>query len=187
MQPQSFGTEAPIESFEDAALYDQYGAVIFAYIRLHTPSREDAEDLTLDVFTSALEQDNLAAFRPEERLAWLRRVAHNRLIDAYRRATRRPTIVLDEIIEKMLVDDKESPEQSAVRRESYIQLHQKVQQLSELQQQLLRLRYGDGLRFAEIAILLNKREEALRKLLSRTLITLRQLYQQSDLSMQERR
>jgi len=58
-------------------------------------------------------------------------------------------------------------------------LHQAIQTLPLVQQQLLRLRYGDGLPFAEIAILLNKREEALRKLLSRTLATLRMLLPQS--------
>lgn len=36
-----------------------------------------------------------------------------------------------------------------------------------LQQQVLRLRYGDGLRCAEIVVLLNKREDAVRKMLSR--------------------
>ena len=39
-----------------AMLYERYAASIFAYARLHTPSWEDAEDLTLDVFTAALEQ-----------------------------------------------------------------------------------------------------------------------------------
>jgi RNA polymerase sigma factor (sigma-70 family) len=53
-----------------------------------------------------------------------------------------------------------------------------IGKLSKLQQQVLQLRYEDGLRFAEIAIVLNKREEAVRKLLSRTLSTLRTLYLQ---------
>src|SRR6266568_6110533 len=35
--------ELPTSS-SDASLYDRYAHVIFAYVRLHTPSREDAED-----------------------------------------------------------------------------------------------------------------------------------------------
>lgn len=33
-----------------AALFDLYGKAIFAYLRLHTASREDAEDLAVEVF-----------------------------------------------------------------------------------------------------------------------------------------
>ncbi len=167
------------DTSDDAILYSRYGQAIFAYVRLHTPSREDAEDMTLEVFTTALEHDNLAGLADGERLAWLRRVAHNRLIDRYRRATRSPVVVLDEMLEMILEDDRANPEQVTLQRETYAQLHRAVQTLPQLQQRLLRLRYGDGLPFAEIAVLLNKREDALRKVLSRTLATLRTLYRRS--------
>ena len=165
------------EPSDDAALFDRYGQTIFAYVRLHTSSREDAEDVALEVFTSALENDNLAAIREDEQLAWLRRVAHNKLIDSYRRVTRHPVTPLEPFIEILTHDERETPEAVLLRRETYEQLHQHVNQLPTIQQQILRLRYGDGLRFAEIAILVNKREEAVRKLLSRTLTTLRAMYQ----------
>ena len=164
---------------DDAILFSHYGQAVFAYVRLYAPSREDAEDLTLEVFTTALEHDNLAGLKDGEQLAWLRRVAHNRLIDRYRRATRSPFVVLDEVIEMMLEDDTANPEQVMLQRETYTQLHRVVQTLPQLQQRLLRLRYGDGLPFAEIAVLLNKREDTLRKMLSRALATLRTMYHQS--------
>ena len=40
------------------------------------------------------------------------------------------------------------------------------------------MRVGDGLRFAEIAILLNKREVTVRKMYSRMLALLRTIYEQ---------
>jgi RNA polymerase sigma-70 factor, ECF subfamily len=52
-----------------------------------------------------------------------------------------------------------------------------LQRLPPVQQHILQLRYGDGLRCAEIALLLDKREEAVRKLLSRCTLALRQVYQ----------
>lgn len=179
MQSPSGSEEVLCGMADGTALYDRYASALFAYVRLHTPSREDAEDLTLEVFLTALEQDHLAALEDREWLAWLRRVAHNRLIDRDRRATRHPVVVLDELLEKVLADETANPEHVMLHRESYAQLHQAVQTLPPLQQQLLRLRYGDGLRFAEMAVLLNKREDALRKLLSRTLVTLRMFYSQS--------
>lgn len=166
------------ETTDDASLYDRFGRAIFAYVRLSLSSREDAEDLTLEVFTTALEQNNLAHLSASEQLAWLRRVAHNRLIDRYRRATRRPVVELDKVVERLFADEAANPEEIILQQERYAQLHQAVQTLSSLQQQLLRMHYGDSLRFAEIAVLLGKREDALRKLLSRTLAALRTLYKQ---------
>lgn len=107
------------EKTDDSALYDRYGSIIFAYGQLHLASREDAEDLTLDVFMKALELDNLAALREEEKLAWLRRVARNRLIDRYRHTTRHPLTPLDDDLCGQLEDDANTPEHVALRKESY--------------------------------------------------------------------
>jgi len=157
-------------------LYDRYAHIIFAYVRLHLSSREDAEDVTLDVFVAALEQPKLAGLSSQEQLKWLRRVASNKLVDIYRHTQRHPVVDLDSVAERLYEDEKQSPEYIALRQERYQQLHTAISTLPELQQYLLQLRFGYGLRFAEIAILLNKREDALRKLLSRTLTFLRASY-----------
>jgi RNA polymerase sigma-70 factor (ECF subfamily) len=165
---QTVGSEADI-----AGLFDRYGRAIFAYVRLHTPSVEDAEDVTLEVFAAALEEDNLLARQEEERLAWLRRVAHNKLVDRYRQLARRPSIALDRIAKSLFEDESRSPEQLALRSELYTQLYEDIKMLPPMQQQLLKLHYGDGLRLTEIATLFKKREEAIRKMHSRTLAFLR--------------
>ena len=77
-------------------------------------------------------------------------------------------------------DDLSAPEHIALREEAYGQLRAMIGQLPKLQQQVLQLRYEDGLRFMEIAVVLNKREDAVRKLLSRTLTALRTLYLQQE-------
>jgi RNA polymerase sigma factor (sigma-70 family) len=170
--------EPEMHDSSDAALYDRYARIILAYVRLHTDLREDPEDLTLEVFLAALERDNLSALTEDEKLAWLTRVAHNKLIDSYRRSTRHPIVALDQVAETLFEDDELAPEQVALRHEECAHLQVAIKRLSGLQQQLLQLRYGHGLRFAEIAVLLNKREAALRKLLSRTLTFLRATYDQ---------
>jgi DNA-directed RNA polymerase specialized sigma24 family protein len=68
------------------ALYERYAASIFAYARLHTPSWEDAEDLTLEVFTAALEQESLSWLADKQQFVWLRSVAQHKLVDRYRRS-----------------------------------------------------------------------------------------------------
>ena len=59
------------QNADSLSLYDRYGQAIFAYARLHVPSREDAEDVTLEVFTAALENDNFSGLQEGEKLAWL--------------------------------------------------------------------------------------------------------------------
>jgi RNA polymerase sigma factor (sigma-70 family) len=160
------------------ALFESYGQVIFGYLRLHMHSLQDAEDLLLEVFLAALEHNNLTALSPGEQLAWLKRVAHNKLVNVYRQASRSPHLALDSIEEIALEED--GPEQLTLRQEEGRQLRASLQKLPILQQHILQLRYGDGLRCSEIALLLNKREAAVRKLLSRSIHFLRRVYQQTE-------
>lgn len=159
-----------------SALYQRHAATIFAYLRLHAPSWEDAEDLLLEVFLAALESEPLLTLPEGEQLAWLRQVAHHKLVDHFRRAARRATVPLEQLAEVIEMNDELAPEQAALRQEERRQVRAAVGQLPTLQQQVLRLRFGDGLRAAQIATLLGKREEAVRKLLSRTMNHLRTLY-----------
>jgi DNA-directed RNA polymerase specialized sigma24 family protein len=54
-----------------AALYQRYAPAIFAYPLKQTASREDAEDLLLEVFLAAMERDNLSDLHEPEQRAWL--------------------------------------------------------------------------------------------------------------------
>jgi RNA polymerase sigma factor (sigma-70 family) len=159
-------------------LYHRYAPTIFTYICRHDISREDAEDLTVEVFTAAVERDNLPDLQEGEKLAWLKRVAHNKLIDNYRRLNRRPEATLEEA--ERHHDAQLSPEQLALQQEEYQWLYLALSHLAPAQEQVLRLRYGNGLRFDEIAVMLNKREGAVRKLLSRALIALRSAYDREE-------
>lgn len=174
MQRRSFPQENQEFPSDDAALFDRYGSIIFAYILKHVRSREDAEDLTLEVFAAALEKKNLMQLFPEEQIAWLKKVTHNKLIDTYRRAQHRRHVDID-IFAEVLYDNDE-PEQIALEREAASQLHQHIQQLSAFQQQLLYLRYAHNLSTIEIGAMLNKSASAIRQQLSRVRTLLRASY-----------
>jgi len=161
-----------------AALYDRFASSVFAYARLYTPLWEDAEDVTLEVFTAALEWENFSALTEQQQLSWLRRVAHNKLVDRYRSAVHLPAVPLEQVRETVRTEEALAPEQMALRGEELERLYQAVRSLPLFQQQLLQLRFGEGLRFAEIAVLLNKREATVRKLCSRTIALLRTIYEQ---------
>jgi RNA polymerase sigma-70 factor, ECF subfamily len=167
--------EPNLANSPDSTLYERHAAIILAYARSQTASWQDAEDLTLEVFLTALEHDNLSWLTDKQQLVWLWHVAHNKLIDGYRRSKHMSTVPLEQVIENACRDEALMPEQLVLKREELEWLYRAVGTLTFQQQQVLQLRYGEGLRFAEIGILLNKREAAVRKICSRSLALLRKI------------
>ncbi len=160
-----------------AQWYQHNAPALLTYLRLHLPAREDAEDMLVEVFLAALERDYFETLGEEEQRLWLWRVAHNKVADYYRTHQQRQPLSLDELAETTCEDEERAPERLSLRGEEQAQLHHSIQRLSRLQQEVLRLRFVNGLRCAEIATLLGKREGAVRMLLSRTLNLLRTLYE----------
>lgn len=150
-----------------AELYQRYAHTLLAFIRRYASTREDAEDVLLDVFLAASEQRVLANMSEGEQLAWLRRVAHHKCVDAYRRARLRPALSLEEIVDQAYDDEERGPEQLALRAEEHALLRDHLAYLPEAQQEILRLRFANGLRCVEIARMYNKREGTVRMLLAR--------------------
>ena len=162
-----------------AELYQRYWLMILTDVLQHVPSREDAEDVLLEVFLAALESETLASLGEKQQVAWLRRVAHNKCVDYYRRGSRRPAVPLETATTTLYEDDQRGPEQVAVRHEEQVLLRTSFSALPTIQQEILLLRFADGLRCTEIASRMNKSEGAVRTLLSRSLNVLRGLYTRS--------
>ncbi len=164
---------------EGAALYQRHAPTIFAYLLKQTARREDAEDLLLEVFLAAMERGNLVDLEPPEQRAWLWAVARHKAADHFRRLTRHPSMHLRLVAETLYENEHLEPEQVALRREALGELTSAIAQLPERQQEVLRLRFGHGLSCGEMALILKKRESAVRMLLSRAVKALRKLYPSS--------
>ncbi|GCE18998.1 RNA polymerase sigma factor [Dictyobacter kobayashii] len=157
-------------------LYENYATALFAYLRFYCPSREDAEDLLLETFLQALESTSFISLSPEKQRSWLYSVAHHKVVDRFRQKARREHIGLDLVAEAIFANDEHTPEYLALKREEYQQVLRAVQHLGVDQQEILRLRFANGLRCTEIATLLGKKEGTIRSLLSRTINLLRTTY-----------
>ena len=161
---------------EMALLYRKYAPGLLAYVRMRVPSPEDAEDLVVEVFLAAIEHAKFAALSEKEKQLWLWRVTRNKVIDAYRRAKTRQSVTLDQVAEGLFEDEMFSPEYAALRQEDYMDLYAHLQSLPPLQQQILRMRFGQDLSCSEIATTLGKQENVVRVTLSRSLNLLRKIY-----------
>jgi RNA polymerase sigma factor (sigma-70 family) len=175
MQP--LNTEGAEETAGNT-LYMGFAPTIFAYLSRQVANLQDAEDLLLEVFLKAHKEAILEELPEDRQLAWLRRVARNIVIDHYRHTALLALLPLEQAAE--MEDDQLTPEQRVEQQEKYTRLYQALRQLSPAQQELIQLRYWNGLRFAEIAGMLARPEGTLRKLLARTLRQLRTLYDQLE-------
>lgn len=174
--PESSGARPGEDDPPSAQLYQEHAPAIFAYIRLRTATREEAEDILLEVFLTALEHGDLLEERGiETQRAWLRSVATHKIADHYRRSNRQH-VTLEQVAETLYSDEAISPEQVALNREEYERLHELLQRLPELQQRVVHLRFVYGLPCQESAEVLGKKESAVRKLLWRALNLVRALH-----------
>jgi RNA polymerase sigma factor (sigma-70 family) len=162
----------------DGTLYDRFASTILTYLCQQVSNVQDAEDLLLEVFLAALNSDKLSSLPAEQQLDWLRRVARNKVIDRYRHTALFTMLPLEHAFQ--IEDDELTPEQHTEQQENYERLYQALEQLPPLQQELIQLRYGNGLSHAEIAGLLEKPQGTVRKLLTRTLRQLRTIYDQIE-------
>ncbi len=168
-----------IPAHEDAPvarLYQLHALSIMTYVRRHIHSREDAEDIVLEVFLAALEHTELPTLSEQKQLAWLQRVAYHKCVDYHRRSARRPAVALDGAAETLMADERQNPDRLAVRNEEDALLRERLNQLPEHYQAVIQLRFANGLRCTEIASRLHKSEGAIRMVLSRALNILRDFY-----------
>ncbi len=161
---------------EMALLYRKYAPGLLTYVRIRVPSPEDAEDLVVEVFLAALEQAKFAVLSEKAKQLWLWRVTRNKVIDAYRRAKTRQSVTLEHVADGLFADEMAGPEYSALRQEDYMDLYAHLQSLPRLQQEILRMRFGQELSCGEIATKLGRQENVVRVTLSRSLNLLRNIY-----------
>ena len=176
---QGLSNQSPDAQASIARLYEYNWLSLMWIIRQYVFSMEDAEDVLLDVFVTALESDVFFTLQEKQQVAWLRRTAHNKAIDAFRRTHRKPVTPLDPYGGVLLDDEQPTPEQLALHHEDWQLLQSRITALPDLQQQVLCLRFVDGLRCKEIAMRLKKNEGTIRSLLSRTLNVLRGFYEKN--------
>ncbi len=163
--------ESPIRALADSELPEEltserlarlYLDEIWRYVSSHFRRREDAEDVTMEVFTAAITSIAKVRKARSPRL-WLFAVARRKVADALRRKYRRREEPLDESIAGQASD--------ADSRES---LRQALAELPESQREVLVLRYVSELSHEEIGALVGKSPQAVNSLLQRGRDTLRE-------------
>ena len=156
-----------------STLYDRYESRIYNYIYHRVGDAQVAEDLTAQVFLRMLEAiHNENAWRSSFS-GWLYRIAHNLVIDHYRRQARQAHISLDDA-PTMPAEDAD-PLQAAEWQLQQEHLRKAINRLTEEQAQVVSLRFLEGLSISEVAKVIGKTEGAVKALQYRAIVSLRRL------------
>jgi RNA polymerase sigma-70 factor (ECF subfamily) len=167
-------------AFEE--IYRALSGPVYSYLSNQVRRREDAEDLTGQVFLEAMRgvrtfSGDASAFK-----GWLFRIAHNRAVDLARRLARRPETSLEEAES---VPDLVETEERALAGVLHARVWQAVRALPEQQRRVITLRLGAGLSAREIAAALGKRVGTVKALQHRALVTLAKALQDLEMSTSE--
>jgi RNA polymerase sigma-70 factor, ECF subfamily len=154
-------------------LYNLYFERVYRYARLKLGNPVEAEDVTAAVFLSAWRA--IDQFRPKHDASfagWLFRLAHNALVDRYRRM--KPMVSLDAGLDEALAEQEvTSPEAALEWQLTLAELHQALQQLTEEQREVVLLRFVEGLSAREVGDIMGKHEGTVRGMQFRAIEALR--------------
>ncbi len=152
-------------------LYERYVDRIYNYIYYRTGNSFDAEDLTARVFYRAI--NNIRRYRDMgvPFSAWLYRIAHNLVANWHRDNNRRKEVPLEDIT--LLEHKGDPPETTLVQNQEVEGLLKKIHTLSPDRQQLIILKFVEGMSNQEIGIIMRRSEGAVKSLYHRTLLALR--------------
>lgn len=157
-----------------AFIYRRYVKNIYNYFFYKTFIKQEAEDLTSQTFEKVLLK--IKDFHLKEKTsltvqgtfkAWIFKIAHNLLIDYYRKQKEIKNLNEIEIaIDSDLVYD-------FIKEERDIRLKREIRRLPMIQQEVIHFKYQEGLSNQEIGGILGKSEGAIKQLAFRALAELR--------------
>lgn len=142
-------------------IYDRWAVPVYHYFYFRTGEAASAEDLTSQLFLSAYQALPRYTHRGHFP-AWLFAIAKNLSKEFFRKKNREVPLETARNLQA-----SSDPLAEVGQEDELARLRQLVQSLPDEEQELIRLRYVANLAFADMAIVLNKREDAVKKSLYR--------------------
>ena len=151
-----------------AELYENNFNRVYAFVARRVNDREEAQDVTAEVFHQALKNLGRFQWRGVPFAAWLLRIAANALADRWQRAARGVEVPAEGVLEDRAESASDAPE-----IERHAMLFQLVERLPDDQRLVIVRRFVDQKSVREIARELGRSEGAVKQLQFRALETLR--------------
>ena len=142
-------------------IYEANFAKIYRYITLKIGNKMEAEDLTQQVFLNAYKSASSFEWRGTPVIAWLFRIAHNQMVDYLRKKSRVVIVSIEKTAPVVASDD---PAEMAEIKFDAEQLAKASKNLTELQNEVISLRFAGELSIREVAKIMGKSEGAVKAL-----------------------
>ena len=135
-------------------LLDRYQKRVYGFIysKVHDPDL--ADDIFQDTFIKVVKNLRLGKYNDEGRfLSWVIRIAHNLIMDHYRKIKRLPKheskIEYFDVLDR-LVEQNSSIEESMIETQIHADLSLLIEELPDSQKEVLRMRLFQDMSFKEI-------------------------------------
>lgn len=157
-------------------LYERYYPLVWQYIKLKVTQAEDVDDICSQVWKKVLDKITQLK-KPRCFSSWLYRLVDYQVIDYYRQQKRDAKRYSGKSIDSENFSRRTKEEQNYAHR-----LSEQVQNILRLMPsqnvQVLQLKIGGGLTYAEIGKIMGKSESAVQKMFARAKKKFRILYLQ---------
>ena len=148
-------------------LYSRHFPAVYKRVRYTIPD-SDVDDITQEIFIAVMR--SIPSFRGRAKFTtWLRTIINRQVADYYRKRQRKAE-------EVNLYDFKLASERDNVgskQHDERITMRWALKKLPTEYQEIILLRFAEGLRFKEIATELDKHPEAVKSLFRRAIIALK--------------
>lgn len=159
-----------------SSLYQEYYEKIARYAYARIGNRVEAEDLAGEVFLRALKSLGSYQERDLPMQAWLFKIAHNLVVDYFRKAAKQKTVPIDDL----QIKSEENPQAVAEKNIELEQVKKAMEYLTQDQREVLNLRFFGGLSSREAGRLLKKSDGAVREMQRAAIEKLRSLLTTND-------
>jgi len=152
-------------------LYENYITPIFRFVYFRVRNRVDTEDLTQSIFLKAW--NALPNYKQKENpfSSWLYAIARNTVTDFWKK---KKDWNIGELGENAIKSKEEPIDDLIEKEENLKELKEVIELLTDEQQEVIILRFIDGLSNKEISKIIGKKEDAIRQLQSRAIRILRE-------------
>jgi RNA polymerase sigma factor, sigma-70 family len=160
---------------------------VFAYISLYIRDQALAEDLFQDTFMKVIQSVRAGKYQDNGKfLSWVMRIAHNLIIDHFRRIKQMNTVSNDDYESDLFNSKKLSDstvEDDMIRRQIQLDVRKMITFLPDDQREVVILRHYAGLSFKEIAEITDVSINTALGRMRYALINMRKLMEEKKISL----
>jgi RNA polymerase sigma factor (sigma-70 family) len=168
-------------------LINRHKNKVFAYISLYIRDQALAEDLFQDTFLKVIQSVKAGKYYDNGKfLSWVMRIAHNLIIDHFRRVKQMNTISNDDYESDLFNSKKLSDnniEDDMIRRQILKDVRKMISLLPDDQREVVILRHYAGLSFKEIADITGVSINTALGRMRYSLINMRKIIEEKKLSL----